>query len=46
MLRPNWFNQNFALGFYLGSIKSAGELFLPAADAKLSFAEDHSQFLK
>jgi uncharacterized protein YbjT (DUF2867 family) len=39
LLRPNWFNQNFAPGFYLGSIKSAGGLFLPAADAKLSFVD-------
>lgn len=39
LLRPNWFNQNFAPGFYLESIKGAGGLFLPAADAKTSFVD-------
>jgi uncharacterized protein YbjT (DUF2867 family) len=39
LLRPNWFNQNFAPGFYLGMIKSAGGVFLPAADAKISFVD-------
>lgn len=39
LLRPNWFNQNFAPGFYLESIKGAGGLFLPAADAELSFID-------
>lgn len=39
ILRPNWFNQNFAPGFYLGMINEAGALYLPAADAKLSFVD-------
>jgi uncharacterized protein YbjT (DUF2867 family) len=39
LLRPNWFNQNFAPGFYLESINRAGGLFLPVADAKTSFVD-------
>jgi len=39
LLRPNWFNQNFAPGFYLGMIQHAGGVFLPAADAKTSFVD-------
>lgn len=39
LLRPNWFNQNFAPGYYLGSIKAAGAVFLPAADAVISFVD-------
>lgn len=39
ILRPNWFNQNFAPGFYLEMMKGAGALFIPAGDAKLSFVD-------
>jgi uncharacterized protein YbjT (DUF2867 family) len=39
LVRPNWFNQNFAPGFYLGSIKAAGGVFLPAADGRVSFVD-------
>lgn len=39
LLRPNWFNQNFAPGYYLEGIKSTGKLFLPMADAKVSFVD-------
>lgn len=38
-LRPNWFMQNFHLGMFLDSIRNAGGLFLPAADAKVSFVD-------
>ena len=38
-LRPNWFMQNFDQGMYLDSIRNAGGLFLPAADAKVSFVD-------
>ena len=39
LLRPNWFNQNFAPGFYLESINKMGGIFLPAAEAKTSFID-------
>jgi len=39
ILRPNWFDQNFAPGYYLDMIKGAGGVFLPAADGKVSFVD-------
>lgn len=39
LLRPNWFNQNFAPGHYMASIRAAGGVFLPAADAPVSFVD-------
>jgi len=39
LLRPNWFNQNFAPGFYLDSINRSDNLSLPVEDAKLSFVD-------
>lgn len=39
LLRPNWFSQNFAPGFYLEGIKAMGGLFVPAGDVALSFVD-------
>jgi uncharacterized protein YbjT (DUF2867 family) len=39
ILRPNWFMQNFSHGFVLDSIKGMGGIFLPAAEAKVSFID-------
>lgn len=38
-LRPNWFNQNFNLGFLHDSIVKMGGIFVPAEDAKVSFVD-------
>ncbi len=38
-LRPNWFMQNFVPGFIYDSIQNAGGIYLPAADAKVSFID-------
>lgn len=38
-LRPNWFMQNFNAGMYCESIRNAGGIFIPAADAKVSFVD-------
>lgn len=39
LLRPNWFAQNFAPGYYLESIYRSGGIFLPVGDAKTSFVD-------
>lgn len=39
LLRPNWFNQNFAPGYYLPMIREMGGVFLPAADGRVSFVD-------
>ncbi|MEC4678070.1 MAG: SDR family oxidoreductase [Nitrospirota bacterium] len=38
-IRPNWFMQNFSLGFLAQSIRDTGDIYLPAADAKVSFVD-------
>lgn len=38
-LRPNWFMQNFSSGPMLAGILSTGAVYLPAADAKISFID-------
>jgi uncharacterized protein YbjT (DUF2867 family) len=37
ILRPNFFMENFSVGFLAGSIKTQGAIYLPAGDAKTSF---------
>ena len=39
ILRPNWFDQNFAPGYYLPMINGMGGLFVPAGDAPVSFVD-------
>jgi len=39
LLKPNWFDQNFAPGFYLGNIKADGGLSLPAEWGAVSFVD-------
>jgi uncharacterized protein YbjT (DUF2867 family) len=38
-IRPNWFMQNFSAGLFAQSIREAGTIALPAADAKVSFVD-------
>lgn len=38
-LRPNWFMQNFSRGFLAESLRRQGVMYLPAADAKVSFVD-------
>jgi uncharacterized protein YbjT (DUF2867 family) len=38
-IRPNWFMQNFSIGLFAQSIRDAGAIYLPAADAKVSFVD-------
>jgi len=38
-LRPNWFMQNFDSGPMYDGIRASGALYLPAADAKISFID-------
>jgi uncharacterized protein YbjT (DUF2867 family) len=37
ILRPNFFMENFSVGFLAGAIQAAGGIFLAAGDAKTSF---------
>ncbi len=39
LLRPNWFMQNFSVGSFNGMIREQNGLFLPAADASVSFID-------
>ena len=39
ILRPNWYMQNFNLGFILPAIQKTGTIFLPADKAKISFVD-------
>ena len=39
ILRPTWFMQNFSHGLVVDSIRVAGGIFLPAAEAKVSFVD-------
>jgi len=38
-IRPNWFMQNFSVGLFAQSIRDTGNIYLPAADAKVSFVD-------
>ena len=38
-VRPNWFMQNFSVGSFAKSIRETGHIYLPAADAKVSFVD-------
>ncbi len=38
-VRPNWFMQNFSVGSFAESIRETGHIYLPAADAKVSFVD-------
>ena len=38
-IRPNWFMQNFSIGSLAQSIRHTGHIYLPAADAKVSFVD-------
>lgn len=38
-VRPNWFMQNFSVGSLAKSIRETGHIYLPAADAKVSFVD-------
>lgn len=39
LLRPNWFSQDFAPGFYLNAIRHTGGVYVPASNAKVSFID-------
>ncbi|HOX43625.1 MAG TPA: SDR family oxidoreductase [Myxococcota bacterium] len=39
ILRPNWFMQNFSEGFIGDGIRHQGGIYLPAADARVSFID-------
>ncbi len=38
-IRPNWFMQNFSIGMFAQSIRDTGDIYLPAADARVSFVD-------
>jgi len=38
-VRPNWFMQNFSIGSLAKSIRETRHIYLPAADAKVSFVD-------
>jgi len=39
VLRPNWFMQNFSVGFMSDMVRDQGALFLPAGDVAVSFID-------